>query len=125
MLIRLPDFVSVNSLDALPDGRYLLVESVYDLPGIFPLRAILSELLTGESNAPVAADLQILHNDGSVRFRDYARAADGEWRDSYGAKSNSLAEMMPRELSTAALVNRRSTPVNLQGGRMVQIATGG
>jgi hypothetical protein len=59
-------------------------------------------------------------------FRDFAIARDGAWRDSYGAKAATLAELFPPELSRFRLLRRVGTSVEHDGkGTLTWIDNGG
>lgn len=113
MITYLPDFVSLNRLDDVPPGRYFVVESLYALKGSVPT-ALLRELVTVNNNT-VAADLQFSGADGTVLFRDFALCPDGTWRDSYGSRSEHLANLMPSEFMRYQLIDRKALQVEHDG----------
>lgn len=115
MIVDLPDFASVNDLADLPAGRYVLVESVYCGPGTPSCHAVLSEVVVPDTGRPVGADLQVVLPDATTLFRDFAIARDGAWRDSYGAKARSLADLLPPELARFRLVKRQGMLVDHDG----------
>jgi hypothetical protein len=115
MIIDLPEFVSLNRLTDVPAGRFLVVESIYRRAGNAPCAAILSELIPEGSNASLGADLQVVLADGSILFRDFAIDHDGSWRDSYGAKANTLADLLPLELARLKLEQQRGALVEHDG----------
>jgi hypothetical protein len=137
MLIDTPGFVSMNSLADCPPGRYTIVESIYDSPRIpaseaalgalDPLQfldceAVLSELVPEGRKSAIGADLQLVLGDGTVLFRDFQVVPDGGWRDSYGAKADSLAGLLPPELSNFTLRQRQGLVVEHDGmGRIVPV----
>lgn len=125
MIIDCPGFASVNRLADCPPGRYNVVESIYG-SGRFPgLRAILSELVPVGGNAAIGVDLQLLLDDGTAFFRDFQLARDGGWRDSYGARADSLDGLLPPELTNFRLKRRQGLVVEHDGmGRLVPIAQG-
>jgi hypothetical protein len=119
MIVDLPNFESINRLEDLPAGRYVVVESVYRLAGATPCGAVLSELVAVDTGLAIGADLQIALRDGTLLFRDFAVARDGAWRDSYGAKARSLADLLPPELAGFMLVSRKGIVVSHDGrGRL-------
>lgn len=122
MIIDLPDFESQNVLAELPAGRYMVIESLYALERLPSCQVILSEIVTASESRTVGADLQILFSDGSSLFRDFAMAPDGGWRDSYGAKADTLADLLPPEVASFKLINRLGTLVEHDGhGRLIAV----
>ena len=115
MIVDLPDFDSVNRLADLDPGRYLVMESTYHLAGASPCHAIFTEMVAPGTGRSVGADLQVLFQDGTMLFRDFAIARDGAWRDSYGAKAAALADLLPPELARFVLVRRRGILVDHDG----------
>lgn len=121
MITELPDFVSVNQLSDVPPGQYLVVESFYARSDK-AVSGLLRELISAENNRTVAADLQFAMEDGLLRFRDFALCADGTWRDSYGARGNALADLLPPDFLRYTLVKRRAIRVQHDGrADLVQI----
>lgn len=125
MITDLPEFESVNRLAGVPAGRYVIVESVYRLTGTSPCHAILSEIVRPDSGAPIGADLQVVLADRTTLFRDFALAPDGAWRDTYGAKAPSLADLLPPELARFRLVRRQAILVDHDGVGGLRPAAGG
>lgn len=125
MIIDFPDFESQNALTELPAGRYMIVESLYALESLPSCQVILSEIVSVNESRTVGADLQILFADGSSLFRDFAFAPDGGWRDSYGAKADTLADLLPPEVANFRLVNRLGTVVEHDGrGHLIAVGDG-
>jgi hypothetical protein len=120
MIADYPEFESVNRLADLPAGWYYVVESTYELPGTPQCSAILSELVSWAETAALGADLQVILADNTILFRDFAVAPDGGWRDSFGAKANALADLLPLELKDFALVRRRRIFVDHDGKGSLQ-----
>jgi hypothetical protein len=119
VLIDLPDFESVNHLADMSAGHYAIVESVYRAAGGAYCHAVLSELVVPDTGNTIGADLQVVLSDGTTLFRDFAIARDGAWRDSYGAKAPSLADLLPAQLARFTLVQRRGILVGHDGlGRL-------
>lgn len=119
MIVDLPDFESINRLADLPAGRYAIVESVYLGPGTPSCHAVLSEVIVPDTGRAVGADLQVVLPDATMLFRDFAIARDGAWRDSYGAKAPSLADLLPPELAQFSLVTCQGILVDHDGkGRL-------
>jgi hypothetical protein len=123
MIADLPNFVSMNRLEDLPAGRYVVVESVYHLAGEQPCHAVLSEIVPSDTGNPVGADLQVVLQDGTLLFRDFAIARDGAWRDSYGAKAAALADLLPPELARFTLVQRQGLRVDHDGCGRLSVAS--
>lgn len=115
MIIDQPHFISENRLADLPAGGYIVVESVYArirdaLPAV-----VLSELLCAATHCTIGADLLFTDADGVQWLRDFCVAADGSWRDSYGARAGSLADLLPSELQPFVLMSRRGITVHHDG----------
>lgn len=121
MITDFPDFESVNRLADLPAGRYVVVESTYGLPGDARYRAILTEIVPDGGNQAVGVDIQVGFPDGSLLFRDFARASDSAWRDSYGAKADSVADLFPQELARFELMQRHGTTVEHDGAGQLSV----
>jgi hypothetical protein len=120
MIVDLPDFESINRLADLPAGRYAIVESIYQAPGMPSCHAVLSEVVVPDTGRSVGADLQVVLPDATMLFRDFSIACDGAWRDSYGAKAASLADLLPPELAQFTLVTRQGVLVDHDGqGRLI------
>lgn len=115
MITDLPDFDSVNKLNDLPQGRYVVVESVYLRDGRSPMEAVLTEMVTLAENKIVCVDLQVMTVAGELRFRDFCLTPSGSWRDSYGATAFQLRDLLPSELSDCVLTLRRGTFVHHDG----------
>lgn len=122
MITDLPGFVSVNTLEALPSGRYFLVESIYQRAAESSALVTMSEILLIAGNRTVAVDLQVLTDDGELRFRDFYLTASGAWRDSYGATAWKLQDLFPPELAKYTLTSRQGTVVDHDGqGSLLQV----
>jgi len=46
---------------------------------------------------------------------------DGTWRDSYGSRAGSLAELLPTELSDFRLVSRSNSEFSISNGTIEKI----
>lgn len=122
MIADLPDFRSINRLDELPRGRYVVVESVYRPNGRSTTHAVMTEIVTFVGNETIGVDLQVFMGDGELRFRDFCLTASGAWRDSYGATAWMLKDLLPRDLLTLALKSRQGTIVDHDGrGKLIQV----
>jgi hypothetical protein len=115
MITDFPDFESANRLADLPAGRYVIVESLYSRAAAPRCRVILSELVADGAGRATAADLQVVLQDGTVLFRDFSVTADGAWRDSYGAKADALADLLPPDLVRFELLRRQGIVVEHDG----------
>lgn len=126
MIVEFPDFESKNSLADVAAGTYIVVESLYLSARTSGCQAIVSELLRADPQRRVGVDLQITLADGLVLFRDFARAHDGAWRNSYGAKANALEDLLPPELARFRLARRMCTVVEHDGqGTLVVVRVPG
>ena len=122
MISDLPGFVSVNKLESLPSGRYFVVESIYQPAAESSALVTMSEILTVAGNRTVAVDLQVLTDEGELRFRDFCLTASGAWRDSYGATAWKLQDLLPSELAKYTLTSRQGTVVDHDGhGNLLQV----
>lgn len=122
MITDLPGFVSVNKLEALPRGRYFVVESIYQCAADSSALVTMSEILTVAENGTVAVDLHVLTDEGELRFRDFCLTSSGAWRDSYGATAWKLQDLLPPELAKYTLRSRQGTVVDHDGhGNLLQV----
>lgn len=122
MITDLPGFVSVNTLEALPRGRYFVVESIYQRGAESSALVTMSEILPVAENRTVAVDLQVLTDEGELRFRDFYMTASGAWRDSYGATAWTLQDLLPPELAKFTLASRQGTVVDHDGhGNLLKV----
>ena len=122
MITDLPGFVSVNKLEALPRGRYFVVESIYQRAADSSALVTMSEILTVAENRTVAVDLHVLTDEGELRFRDFCLTSSGAWRDSYGATAWKLQDLLPPELAKYTLRSRQGTVVDHDGhGNLLQV----
>lgn len=125
MITDLPDFESVNKLEELPRGRYIVVESIYRRGVEWSAQATMSEILTVAEGRTVGIDMQVLTDEGEFRFRDFYLTASGVWRDSYGATAWKLQDLLPPELVKYTLMSRRGTVVDHDGeGNLIQVREG-
>lgn len=54
-----------------------------------------------------ACDVLFVDADGVVRACDFLRMPDRSWRDSFGARADSLLALLPREVADFVLVDER------------------
>jgi len=59
-----------------------------------------------ESKRLIACDLAIYSNTGDIFIHDFMLLKDGNWRNSFGSVSNSLAELLPDEILNSILISR-------------------
>ena len=122
MITDFPGFGSVNTLETLPSGRYFVVESIYHRAAESSAQVTMSEILPVAENRTVAVDLQVLTDEGELRFRDFYLTASGAWRDSYGATAWKLRDLLPPELAKYTLTSRQGTVVDHDGhGNLLQV----
>ena len=96
-------FDSVNVESDLPAGVYGAACGVYrSADG--KSQITLFEYSPQGVDSVVAADLLVLDSTGAIRACDFVWLADRSWRDSAGLKANHLAELLPQELLSYALV---------------------
>jgi hypothetical protein len=69
---------------------------------------------TGAADAE-ASDVLFIGEDGAVRMCDFIRMPDRSWRDSFGARSDSLLALLPSEMADYRLVEERSLPSQILG----------
>ena len=96
-------FDSVNAESDLPAGVYSAACGVYRSPD-GNSQITLFEYSPQGVDSVVAADLLVLDSAGAIRACDFVWLADRSWRDSSGLKANHLAELLPQELLSYALV---------------------
>ena len=96
-------FDSVNAESDLPAGVYSATCGVYR-SGDGKSQITLFEYSPQSVDSVVAADLLVLDVTGAIRACDFVWLADRSWRDSAGLKANHLAELLPQELLSYALV---------------------
>ena len=96
-------FDSVNAESDLPAGVYSTACGVYRSPDGKSQITLFEYSLQGVDSV-VAADLLVLDSTGAIRACDFVWLADRSWRDSSGLKANHLAELLPQELLSYALV---------------------
>lgn len=90
-------FESLNKPEHLPPGEYAACCSIYE-GGDPRIRILFFEYSPTGTESPVAADLVVLRNDGSVSMRDFMQLPDNSWRDSYGLRSDEMASLLPVEI---------------------------
>ena len=96
-------FDSVNAESDLPAGVYSATCGVYRSTDS-KSQITLFEYSPRGVDSVVAADLLVLDATGAIRACDFVWLADRSWRDSAGLKANHLAELLPQELLSYALV---------------------
>ena len=96
-------FDSVNAESDLPAGVYSTACGVYRSPDGKSQITLFEYSLQGVDSV-VAADLLVLDAAGAIRACDFVWLPDRSWRDSAGLKANHLAELLPQELLSYALV---------------------
>lgn len=98
MIKSVPGFRSVNSVRMLHDGLYDVSEIQFVSPSS-GLQATVSEISRVDSAELCACDLIVVLPNSAVLFRDFCKLANGTWRDSNGLVDDSLALLLPPELS--------------------------
>lgn len=90
---------SVNLIESLPDGVYAGARSLYQLPGA-EKREVLVDLWSGpDSDHDLRViDITVVESEGALSFRDFMLTQSGDWRDSYGARSEDVFALMPPEI---------------------------
>lgn len=118
MISTPPGFASLNKPSDLLAGRYIAIKSQYGLSEGNGYRAEMWELLHIGTSTVIAADLMFYPPDGTCMFRDFALLPNGRWRDSYGARGDTLGDLLPPELGQFSLHGRVGAIVDIgpEGG---------
>jgi len=112
---------SVNSIESLPDGFYTGARSLYQLT-VPKQRDVLVDLWSGpNSSADLRViDITVVESDGSLSFRDFMLTGAGDWRDSYGARSDDVfALMLPEILDLQPQRERLLSTIQMRAGMRV------
>ncbi|CAE6842469.1 hypothetical protein [Paraburkholderia aspalathi] len=62
-----------------------------------------------------ACDLLFVEESGATRMCDFVRMPDRSWRDSFGARSDSLLDLLPAELAEYRLLEERQMGSQIVG----------
>lgn len=100
-------FESVNSAADIPPGRYATHCSVFVSDTGDVMKAMVLKYQHVGSVTPTAVDLLLVERDGTVRARDFVWMPDLSWRDSAGARANSLVSILPTVLGHMQLVREQ------------------
>lgn len=115
MFTTINGFESINKLTDFQNGKYREVSSMYQ-SGDGTTTAILKEFAFDQIPFASACELVVVLPDQNVLFRDFMLLPDGSWRDSYGGRRDSLAELLPPELFDLRLVSRNDGLLELRDG---------
>jgi hypothetical protein len=105
---------SVNSPDQLKAGEYAVRCGVYASPDQKMTVLHYEYTRTGVADAD-ASDVLLIDEAGAVRMCDFIRMPDRSWRDSFGARSDSILALLPSEIADFRLVEERSLPSQILG----------
>lgn len=94
-----------NTKQQLQSGTYEGTCSLYvDLET--KINCLLMEYGIKASDIVSAAEIIITNAQGEHFFRDFMKMPDDSWRDSYGKRADTLAELLPPEIMSFHLVER-------------------
>ena len=100
-------FDTINSTGDIPLGRYEAHCSVFASDSGEVRKAMVWKYQHADFLTPAAIDLLLIERDGAVRARDFVWMPDLSWRDSAGARSNSLLALLPTALTRMTLVREQ------------------
>ena len=90
-------YESLNKVTALRPGLYGCNCCAYKSPKD-ALKAFIFEFSLIGKNDVIACDMLILDAAGDLFFRDFMLMPDRTWRDSYGARADSISALLPSEI---------------------------
>lgn len=107
---------SVNQPGQLLAGEYRANCAVYSSPNSKTVVMHYEYTRVGATVAD-ACDLLFVEESGATRMCDFIRMPDRSWRDSFGARSDSLLDLLPDEFAEYRLVDERDVGSHFVGDR--------
>lgn len=107
---------SVNNPEQLLAGQYGASCAVYSSPDGRSVVIYFEYVRAGASIAD-ACDLLVVEESGATRMCDFVRMPDRSWRDSSGARSDSLLDLLPVEFAEYRLLDERNMGSRTVGER--------
>lgn len=98
---------SVNQVSQLECGEYLASRRTYVSRDRSTTMLNFEYTLSGDDVA-AACDIVLVGKDGALHACDFVRMADRSWRDSSGARSDSLLALLPAEVDQFELVEEEA-----------------
>lgn len=105
---------SVNNAGQLKAGEYAVHCAVYTSPDQKSTVLHYEYKRAGVADAE-ACDVLFIDGTGPVRMCDFIRMPDRSWRDSFGARADSLLALLPPEIAQYRLMDERALPSQIVG----------
>lgn len=99
------NFDSMNKVADLSPGLYACTCRAYQ-SHTDALKALVFKYSINPNKSALACDLMIIDALENVYFRDFMLMPDRTWRDSYGARGESLEALLPSEIFKYQLVEQ-------------------
>jgi hypothetical protein len=97
---------SVNRASELPAGEYAATCAIYASMDTSSTVMKFEYTRAGSAYAS-ACDILLIDGSGTARMCDFLRMPDRSWRDSFGARSDSLLDLLPAEISDYQFVEEK------------------